>query len=515
MSSGSAANDRLIATLDALTRRPLGEPWGVRELAGETGLSRSTIHRVLQALAECDLAAQTANATYTYGPRLRVLMDSVHRTHPLLSQARPLTERLAATCDATILLALYEPARTQAFVALAAIPEGPLRYRLDPGRIIPLHAGAAGRTILAELGPEVLDRLDLVAHTADTITDHGELARLVQQSRHDGITISIGQHVALAAGVAAPLRASGLIGAISVTRLRHETTTEDLERFAVHVRNTIAEIGRLTDDATATAQQAPGLLQLTSRHDTEGRASAACRLEGLLTLLAAGAPLPTGGRALARLLGGNPATTARLLDAALVTGLAVPYGEHAATGPLMLRWAASLGPLPSTSAIAEPVLHALAQETGETIALTEYAPETNSARMTSVVRGTKPVHYSLPTDTEVPLAAGAAGKAILAHLPEGTLTQLPMVQHTDNTPLNRTQISKDLQQIRERGWAQGDGERIPDAFGIAVPYFVGHTIAGSVTATVPRHQTAQLDIDGLTCSLTRAAHTLTRLLSLQ
>jgi DNA-binding IclR family transcriptional regulator len=515
MSSGSAANDRLIATLDALTRRTVDEPWGVRELAEETRLSRSTVHRVLQALAECDLATQTANATYTFGPRLRVLMGSVHRAHPLLSQARPLTEKLAATCDATILLALYEPGRTQAFVALAAVPDGPLRYRLDPGRSIPLHAGAAGRAILAELGPEVLDRLDLVTHTADTVTDRGELARLVQKSRQDGITISIGQHVALASGVAAPLRVAGLIGAISATRLRHETTTADLERFAVHVRDAIDEIGRLVGGVDPVAQHGTNPAPLAGRRGVEGKASAAERLEGLLTALAIGAPLPTGGRALARLLGGNPATTARLLDAAFATGLAITRDEHAVAGPLLLRWTASLGPLPSNRAIVEPVLRALAQDTGETVALTEYAPQTRSARMTSVVPGPKPVHYSLPTDTEIPLAAGAAGKAILAHLPEDTLAQLPMVKYTDNTPLERAHISKDLQRVRERGWAQGDGERIPDAFGIAVPYFIGHAVAGSVTVTVPRHQADQLDVDGLTRQLTDAAHTLTRLLSLR
>ncbi|WDG29803.1 helix-turn-helix domain-containing protein [Streptomyces sp. CA-278952] len=512
--SGSAVNDRLVVTLDALTRRPVNEPWGVRELAAEAHLSRSTVHRVLQALTECDLAAQTANATYSFGPRLRVLMDNVHRTHPLFCQARPLAEQLAATCDATILLSLYDPIRTEAFVALAAVPDGPLRYRLDPGKIIPLHAGAAGRAILAELGPEVLERLDLIAYTADTVTDRATLARSTRQSHQDGITISIGQHVALAAGVAAPLRVAGLTGAISATRLRHETTTEDLERFAVHVRNTVDEISRLAREAVPAAQHTAEPVSLTGRGVDE-RGSAADRLERLLTALATGAPLPTGGRALARLLSGNPATAARLLDAAYATGLAAPRDDQAQVGPLLLRWAASLGSLPSAGVIAAPVLEALAHETGETIGLTEYRPATRTAHMTTVVSGSKPIHYSLPTDTETPLAAGAAGKAILAFLPENTLSQLPLVMYTDNTPLDRTHISDDLRQVRERGWAQGDGERIADAFGIAVPYFINHSVAGSVTATIPRHQAEQLNIDDLIRRLAEAARTLTRLLSLQ
>lgn len=505
MSTGSAANDRIVAVLGALICRPAGHPWGARELAEDLDLSRSTVHRVLQALTERNLAVQTANATYVCGPRLQVLLGRLHRSHPLLCQTRPLAEELAKACDATILLSLYDPVRTQGFVALSAIPEGPVRYRLDPGTVIPLHAGAAGRAILAELGPDVLDRLKLAPHTPETVTDPAELKNLLQQARQDGVAISIGQHVALAAGVGAPLRAAGLLGAISATRPRHETSRGDLEHFAPLVRETARRASR---SALDTPEQ-----EHLSGSPTEEGGSATARIERLIAALASSRPLPMGGRALARVLHGNPATATRLLDSALATGLATAHEEHAVPGPLLLRWAATLGPLHSTGALVTPALRTLAQQTGETIALTEYGAATRTARMTAVMPGSKPVHYQLPTDSEVPLAAGAAGKAILAHLPVDTLQDLELVEYTDHTPLNRTAIKKDLAHIRERGWATGDGEHIPNAYGIAVPYFADHQVAGSITATIPRHRADELNIETLTNQLTTVAEAITRLLT--
>jgi DNA-binding IclR family transcriptional regulator len=47
------------------------------------------------------------------------------------------------------------------------------------------------------------------------------------------------------------------------------------------------------------------------------------------------------------------------------------------------------------------------------------------------------------------------------------------------------QLEKDVQQIREIGWAQAEGERVPDAFGLAAPFFADDAVAGSLTFTIP------------------------------
>jgi len=240
-----AGNDRIVATLNELACRPDGAPWGVRELAETLGGSRSTVNRILQGLTEQGLAARDANGNYTAGQRLRVLANRLLDRHPLLGSARSIIDTLARSCDATALLALYDPSAGRCFVAMVTMAPGPVRYNLGPGTVIPLHAGAAGRAILAELGIDAVDEAALTAFTEDTVTDRAGLERILADDLAAGYTISVGQHFALAAGVAAPFRFGGLLGAVSVTRPRFDTTDDDLRRFVPQVQDAARRLSAL------------------------------------------------------------------------------------------------------------------------------------------------------------------------------------------------------------------------------------------------------------------------------
>jgi DNA-binding IclR family transcriptional regulator len=133
--------------------------------------------------------------------------------------------------------------------------------------------------------------------------------------------------------------------------------------------------------------------------------------------------------------------------------------------------------------------------------------------MTTVVDGVRPLHYGLASGVPIPLYAGAGGKAILAHCPPSDIQALKLEPLTERTQTNPRALKKDLEEIRERGWAVGDGERIPDAFGVSAPYFIDNTIAGSITATVTRLRLPDLDVDALAYMVQQAAQQLTRALS--
>ena len=79
--------------------------------------------------------------------------------------------------------------------------------------------------------------------------------------------------------------------------------------------------------------------------------------------------------------------------------------------------------------------------------------------------------------------------------------------------LQNRQAGRDLQQIREAGWAQAEGERVPDAFGLAAPFFADGAVAGSLTFTIPRFRADRIDPSALTTMLTDAARQVTALLS--
>ncbi|MFJ8575914.1 IclR family transcriptional regulator [[Kitasatospora] papulosa] len=73
-------------------------------------------------------------------------------------------------------------------------------------------------------------------------------------------------------------------------------------------------------------------------------------------------------------------------------------------------------------------------------------------------------------------------------------------------------LSQELTLVRGLGVGV-DGERIPDGYGIAVPYFAQHTVDGSITATIPRHRADEIDIDTVRKQLAAAALSITHLLS--
>ena len=167
-----------------------------------------------------------------------------------------------------------------------------------------------------------------------------------------------------------------------------------------------------------------------------------------------------------------------------------------AAGPLLLRWAATLGPDWNIAELAHDAAHALAHTSGETVGLTVFDPATATATFAAEARGTAPIEYSLGIGTPIPLYAGAAGKAILAHCPPEIVQNQSLQPITPRSPTTMEQLERDLQQIRETGWAQAEGERVPDAFGLAAPFFADGAVAGSLTFTIPRFRADRVDLVG-------------------
>jgi DNA-binding IclR family transcriptional regulator len=319
------------------------------------------------------------------------------------------------------------------------------------------------------------------------VTDRAEIESLLEKDRSAGYTISVGQQIPLAAGAAAAFDCLGVTGSISITRPRYLTDDDDLLRFGPMTQQT----ARAIETSCTGAASAP-----------DGRPieypAGSTALERIIRLVTALIAEPTGTGT----------------ERSLATGLAVPGDGRLLPGPRLLHWAACLGPDLNIPSTARHILLELAEQTGETIGLTQLHAETREAEMTSVIPGRHPLHYGLASGIPIPLHAGAAGKAILAHCPPEHLDDITLQQFTERTPTDRTSLLADLQVIRERGWATGNGERIPDAFGVSAPYFIDGTIAGSITATIARIRLPDLDLEALARAVLQASQRLTRLLTL-
>jgi DNA-binding IclR family transcriptional regulator len=509
-----AGNDRALDVIDALVTRTGAAAWGVRELGDHLGASRSTVNRVLQGLTARGLATVDAAGAYTVGPRLRVLTHALFETHPTLGGARDIIAELGTACEATVMVALQSAQRTTAFIALVHERPGPIRYHLIPGMTLPLHAGAAGRAILGAVGVHILGGDELQQFSEETITDRQLLQAELDKASQQGFVTSTGQHIPLAAGCAAPfLLDSGIVGAISVTRSRYETTDADLLRFGPLVVTAARQVAAQRPLTTApgpvrAAQPAAG------GKDTPG-GSALNRIERLINaLIAHPEGIPATSRDLSKLVGAVGPTAERLRVTALHTGLAIaPQPDRIHPGPLLLKWAAILGPRLDVSEIVRPEIEALAAEVGETIGHVTYNPGTGTAIMETVAWGNTPLKYGLATGVEIPLYAGAAGKAILAFAPPEIVEQQVLVPLNPKTITNTDELREQLDLIRENGWATGDGERIPDAYGVAAPIFTDGNVSGSVTISIPSYRSHETDLNQLSSALIHTTNRISRMLS--
>lgn len=92
-----------------------------------------------------------------------------------------------------------------------AVAEGTqsLRYALEAGEALALHAGAGGKAILAFLPSveiaRILDQPELAALTRHTVTDRGELDRHLEIIRKEGYAVAREERLMGAVEIAAPV----------------------------------------------------------------------------------------------------------------------------------------------------------------------------------------------------------------------------------------------------------------------------------------------------------------------
>jgi DNA-binding IclR family transcriptional regulator len=211
----------------------------------------------------------------------------------------------------------------------------------------------------------------------------------------------------------------------------------------------------------------------------------------------------------------NAATAKRLIESGIQAELVSVVETALYPGPRLYQWAARVNSAHRDLAdITRKILSSLVQETGETIALLSYDETTQRAEFLDVIQGWRPIQYKLQVNVDVPLYAGAAGKAVLAYCDPQLVDSLKLERITEATITSRKLLKEELKDIKERGWATGEGERVLGAFGLAVPFFVDGKIRGSISATIPQYRKSERDLPTLSTLMREATGKIERLLSL-
>ncbi|WP_447762238.1 IclR family transcriptional regulator [Pseudomonas moraviensis] len=403
---------------------------------------------------------------------------------------------LADSSQCTALVSIYCPSSNGYFVAACREAKATLTFRPALGVVFPLKFGDIGRHFGAFIEAESL-----------LPTERGNKQEADYSSCHDLGLLSEAEFPSALSIVVKSL-ANGLIVSISVHSVnsakldKNSQVDADLQRVAT-------EIDAAVESRMNISRQEPKIL-------IEETKSTVTRLERLLLLACA---FPDG---LKRTLGlseqllCNEATAKRLIQSGAQTGIVSLSDATLFPGSTLYRWASKIGSDPRNFAdLTRPILSDLVQETGETIAFLAYDDASKKAEFLDVIQGWRPIQYKLQINVEVPLYAGAAGKAVLAFCEEELVDSIELIQITEATITSREVLKEELKVIHERGWATGEGERVPGAFGLAVPYFVDGKIRGSISATIPQYRKDERDLPLLQELMREATKKIERLLSLR
>jgi DNA-binding IclR family transcriptional regulator len=138
--------------------------------------------------------------------------------------------------------------------------------------------------------------------------------------------------------------------------------------------------------------------------------------------------------------------------------------------------------------LARPVLKELVQATGEMASL--YVIDGRERVALAREPGTHKISYSITEGQRMELYAGAAGKVLLAFSPQElrarVINRKALKKLTPETVIDPGKLNRELEAIRNRGYAFSQGERVSDVWSVAAPVF-DHTnkVCSAVGITGP------------------------------
>jgi DNA-binding IclR family transcriptional regulator len=126
---------------------------------------------------------------------------------------------------------------------------------------------------------------------------------------------------------------------------------------------------------------------------------------------------------------------------------------------------------PRVREVAYPTLKRLAYETGETVLLHVLAG--TETVCVDKVESPQAVRVTFDVGRRGPLHAGSSGRSLLAFLDpaelEWLLPRLELRRYTDRTITNLSDLSEELERVRQRGYAVSYGELDPGVYSIGAP----------------------------------------------
>ncbi|GIE97606.1 IclR family transcriptional regulator [Paractinoplanes rishiriensis] len=234
MAREGSSIDKTLAVLEALA-----EHHRVTDIAAATGVSKSTVHRILQALVLWGFARPDGSGSYEPGPRILTLAGRVmHRFDPA-RQASAALRALRETTGYTTHFAI----RSVDEAVYVDKQEGRRPFQM-PSRIgmsVRLHTTAIGKAVLAELPDEevlaICRRTGLSARTPNSLISEEDLLTHLARVRAVGYAVDDEENEPgiRCVGAAVFDHTGQVLGGISISTLAMDQDMAGLEEHAADV----------------------------------------------------------------------------------------------------------------------------------------------------------------------------------------------------------------------------------------------------------------------------------------
>ncbi|HEX6233190.1 MAG TPA: IclR family transcriptional regulator [Jiangellaceae bacterium] len=247
------AIERAAAVLQLLARGSNGLALG--DIAASLDLPKGTAHGILRTLRTVGFVQQDrASGMYRLGTALLQLGASHLDANELRSSAINWADSLAARSREAVRIGMHVDGNVLVVHHVFRPDDTP--QMLDVGALVPLHATALGKVLLAYDATVAapLQRRSLSSFTRRTIVRPAELARALGEVRSHGWAYEAEEYLPGEAGIAAPIRARGgmVLGAIGISGAVDRVCDSALRpkpNLVTLVRDAARAVSRELDDA--------------------------------------------------------------------------------------------------------------------------------------------------------------------------------------------------------------------------------------------------------------------------
>ncbi|WP_455147693.1 IclR family transcriptional regulator [Clostridium sp.] len=238
------SSEKTVALLKLLGQAPYVH--SVTDLGEKIECTKSGTHKILSALVQNGLAAQTGNHKYTLGPVVYILGKTYEDKIGLSKMVKPYLVRLRDLTGENASFSMLINGKANLVYREESLQL--VRVAGNVGQERPLYAGATGKVLGAYQDEEVIRKRvmeePLVAFTERTIVSPQALLDEYAKIREQGYAISDGELNIETIGVGAPIHdeSGNVWGAISIGAPRMRVDEMKKERYIFLVKEIAEEM---------------------------------------------------------------------------------------------------------------------------------------------------------------------------------------------------------------------------------------------------------------------------------